>query len=105
MILLTNTKIITPFYEIPDGFLVIKDKLIHFVGITERDIEEFNYFKNNSNKVIDLKAKISAPGLIDIHTHGALGKDYSNSPDLLLEDAKFRVSKGVTSFVPTIGSS
>jgi len=104
MILLTNTKIITPFYEIPDGFLVIKDKLIHFVGITERDIEEFNYFKNNSNKVIDLKAKISAPGLIDIHTHGALGKDYSNSPDLLLEDAKFRVSKGVTSFVPTIGA-
>lgn len=104
MILLTNTKIITPFYEIQDGFLVIKDKYIHFIGITKRDIREFNYFKNNSNKVVDLKAKISAPGLIDIHTHGALGKDYSNSPDLLLEDAKFRASKGITGFVPTIGA-
>lgn len=49
MILIENTKIITPFIEIKDGFLVIKDKIIHFVGDTKKDEEEYKYFKDKAN--------------------------------------------------------
>lgn len=104
MKLIRNTKIVTPFTEIKDGFLVIKDKIIHFVGDTKKDKKEYQYFVNKADKIIDFKKMIASPGFIDIHTHGALGKDYSSSPDLLLEDSKFRATKGVVGFLPTIGT-
>ena len=104
MILLKNTKIITPFSEIKDAFLVINNKTIYFIGNINRDTEELEYFNKNSTEIIDLKGKIIVPGFIDIHTHGALGKDYSDSPDLLKEDSTFRATKGVTGFLPTIGA-
>jgi len=104
MKLIKNTKIITPFIEIPDGFLVIEDKTIHFIGDIKKDKKEYEYFVNKATEIIDFKNKIAIPGFIEIHTHGALGKDYSSSPDLLLEDSKFRATKGVTGFLPTIGA-
>jgi N-acetylglucosamine-6-phosphate deacetylase len=104
MILLKNADILTPFTEINDSFLVIKDKKIHFLGLTETDKKELDHFTNTCNKVINLKGKIITPGFIDIHTHGALGKDYSDSPDLLQEDSVFRATNGVTVFLPTIGA-
>lgn len=105
MKLIKNTKVITPFTEISDGFLVIKDKIIHFIGDIEKDKKEYKYFKNKSDEVIDFDKKIAVPGFIEIHTHGALGKDYSTSPDLLLKDSKFRATRGVTGFLPTIGAT
>ena len=105
MKLIKNTKIITPFIEILDGFLVIKDRMIHFIGDIKKDEKEYEYFINKANKIIDFKKKIAIPGFIEIHTHGALGKDYSYSPDLLLEDSKFRATKGVTGFLPTVGAN
>ena len=104
MILLKNATVLTPFTEIDDSFLVIKDKKIHYLGLTETDKKELDHFTNTSKKVIDLKSRILAPGFIDIHTHGALGKDYSDSPDLLQEDSVFRATNGVTVFFPTIGA-
>jgi len=104
MKLIKNTKIITPFTEIEDGFLVIKDKIIYFVGDTERCKKEYEYFEGEADEILDFKEKITSPGFIDIHTHGALGKDYSSSPDLLLEDSKFRATTGVVGFLPTIGA-
>ena len=104
MKLIKNTKIITPFTEIEDGFLVVKDKIIHFVGDTKKDKKEYEYFESKADKIIDFKKRIASPGFIDIHTHGALGKDYSASPDLLLEDSKFRATTGVVGFLPTIGA-
>ena len=102
--LIKNTRIITPFTEILEGYIVIKDKTISFIGDREKDRKEFDYFVENVDEVIDFKRKIAIPGFIDIHTHGALGKEYSSSPDLLLEDSKFRAAKGVVGFLPTIGA-
>jgi len=104
MILLKNARILTPFTEIADAFLVTKDKRIHYLGLTEKDRGELDHFTGASKKVIDLKGNIISPGFIDIHTHGALGKDYSDSPDLLGEDSVFRATNGVTVFLPTIGA-
>jgi N-acetylglucosamine-6-phosphate deacetylase len=104
MLLLDNTRILTPHGEIHDGFIILQGKIIHFVGDKPRDNREYRWFENNSTRVIDLQGKLAVPGFIDIHTHGALGKDYSSAPELLYEDARFRITKGVTGFVPTIGS-
>ncbi len=43
------------------------------------------------------------PGLIDIHTHGAIGFDfYSASSEEMKEMAKFYLQNGITSMLPTI---
>jgi N-acetylglucosamine-6-phosphate deacetylase len=47
-----------------------------------------------------------APGLIDIHFHGALGKDVMDAdPQSLLVMAQFCLEHGVTSFYPTTWSA
>lgn len=104
MKLIKNTRIITPVIEIKKGFLVIKDKVIHFVGDYEKDCKEYKYFESRVKRIIDLRDKICVPGFIDIHTHGALGKDYTSSPGLLIEDSKFKIKQGVTGFLPTLGA-
>ncbi len=104
MKLIKNTKVITPFIEIIDAFIVVKGKTIHFIGDLKKDKKEYEYFTNKADKIINFKKKIAIPGFIEIHTHGALGKDYSTSPNLLLEDSMFRITKGVTGFLPTIGA-
>jgi N-acetylglucosamine-6-phosphate deacetylase len=104
MKLIDNATIISPFIKISDGFIITNDKIIHFIGDAKKDREEYQHFKNKADQIIDFRKKIASPGFIDIHTHGALGKDYSSSPDLLLEDSKFRAATGVTGFLPTIGT-
>lgn len=104
MIFLDNTKTITPFIEIDPCFLVLKDRSIHFLGDKKLDGVEYSYFKENSDLYIDLMGKMTVPGFIDIHTHGALGKDYSTFPELLTSDSIFRASRGLTGFLPTIGT-
>lgn len=104
MKLIKNTRAITPFIEILDAYIVVEGKTIHFIGDLKKDKKEYEYFTNKATKIIDFKNKIAMPGFIDIHTHGALGKEYSSSPDLLLEDSKFRATKGVVGFLPTIGA-
>lgn len=104
MKLLHNISIITPFTRIPRGFLVIEEGTIFFVGDEKKDSDEFARFNTQADKVIDGSEKIAVPGFIDIHTHGSLGKDYSASPDLLEEDALFRVTQGVTGYLPTVSA-
>lgn len=46
------------------------------------------------------------PGLIDVHTHGAVGFDYSESDkDGVLKAVRYQVSCGATSILPTVTSS
>ena len=51
---------------------------------------------------IDLGGATVIPGLIEVHSHGAAGYDFSDgSYEGLVEMAKFYLSCGVTSFAPT----
>ena len=46
------------------------------------------------------------PGLIDVHTHGAVGSDYSEADASGMLDAiRYQVSCGATSILPTVTSS
>ena len=50
---------------------------------------------------IDLGGATVIPGLIEVHSHGAMGYDFSDgSYEGLVEMAKFYLSCGVTSFAP-----
>ncbi len=54
------------------------------------------------NELLDAKNNIVAAGYIDIHTHGGFGKDCMEaSKDAIETIAKYHLSTGITSFVPT----
>ena len=58
--------------------------------------------KLRSHECLDAKGQYVIPGLIDVHTHGAMGFDFSNSGlEDLIKIAQYEKSIGVTSFCPT----
>ena len=59
-------------------------------------------FSAQPDAIIDAKGKYVLPGLIDIHTHGSIGINYSKS-EIFDTALKFCASQGITSVVPTVG--
>lgn len=58
------------------------------------------------DEVLDFGTDYVMPGLFDIHTHGASNFDYCESGvDGILTAAKYQLSRGATSIMPTITSS
>ena len=54
---------------------------------------------------VDFRGYIAAPGLIDTHTHGCCGIDFTSSPHRLGELASAYLKYGVTAFLPTTVSA
>ena len=51
---------------------------------------------------LDLGGKRLVPGFIDIHTHGAMGRDFSDGdPEALAVTSRYYAENGVTSFLAT----
>lgn len=69
-------------------------------GFSVEDGKFTNVLKEQEDAV-DLDGAYVIPGLIDVHTHGSMGKDFSDgdvSGDLAM--AKYYAREGVTSFAP-----
>lgn len=79
--------------------IIFSDKII---DILDCGIYEESEWAENSNKVIDAQGKYVSPGFIDVHIHGAGGKD---TMDGELSDlrtiSEALAESGVTAFLPT----
>lgn len=94
MMIFKGGKYLTPEGKFEEGIIAVEGSKIAALG---------KYIAEQSgDKVIDLKGKYIIPGLVDIHTHGALKIDVSiDDTDKIIELSKFYAKNGVTSFMPT----
>ena len=89
-------EILTPIDRIQNGVVVFEDGCISEVG--SRDCIEIP----KACRTIDLKDAILAPGFIDLHIHGAAGRDVMEGDDDALEAVESLIARhGVTSYCPT----
>ena len=93
--LLYNALLLTEQGLWPSGWLLIEDGVIGQIG------REAPPSISDAGR-IDLQGSLLAPGLIDVHVHGALGVDSMDAdPDALRRMARFYARHGVTSFLAT----
>jgi len=93
--LLYNARLLTEQGLWPSGWLFIEDGVIRQIG------QEAPPSTPDAGR-IDLQGSLLAPGLIDVHVHGALGVDAMDAdPEALRRMARFYAQHGVTSFLAT----
>jgi len=94
-IAIVKGRILSPIQIIEKGTLVIEDGRIADIG-TEDAVE----VPRGAEK-IDASGKILAPGFIDVHTHGAVGKTTQESYEAINEVSKYFAKCGTTGFFST----
>lgn len=73
--------------------IVIKDGII---------VEIRECVENAQDKILDATGLYVIPGLIDIHSHGAVGHDFSDgNPEGMKEILAYQYAHGITSYCPT----
>lgn len=91
-------KVFLPDKKVLYKTLIIEDKVIC-------DIISHGYKPGSKDKVIDVTGKMVVPGFIDVHTHGAFGKDTVDGTwDAIHTIGRFFAAHGVTSYLPTVGT-
>ncbi|MEZ5327142.1 MAG: N-acetylglucosamine-6-phosphate deacetylase [Verrucomicrobiales bacterium] len=94
--LLTNLRAVSPGSNLPDAAVLIENGRI----LTVAPSSEIPPIEGDD--VIDLSGATVVPGLIDIHTHGANGSDFSDATeDAVRKIAQAKLREGVTTFLPT----
>ncbi len=80
--------------EFVESDLLMKNGLIAAIG---PDLEA-----DGDVRVIDCAGLMVCPGFIDIHCHGAMGRDVMDGLDSIEAIARFKATQGTTGFTPTI---
>ena len=94
MKLIKNVNIITPTEIIKNGSILFDKKI--------EKIFKTNDFVGSDYEVIDGNGGYLSPGFVDIHVHGAMGKDTMDaSVEALNTISESLIKSGVTSFLPT----
>ena len=96
MLALTALALYTPLQQIDRPLVLVEDGVVASVGSRlEREIPA-------DARLLDFKDGILAPGLVDIHIHGAGGFDVMQ-PDAQARGRmeRFLAARGVTSYFPT----
>ena len=93
--LITHADLHTPGQHVEDACIEIQAgriAAIHESGVGQPDLPA----------LFDAAHRRTLPGFIDIHTHGALGRDLCDGrPGALSTIAKAKIREGVTTFLPT----
>ena len=88
-----------------NGKIILKDKIeenkaLLFSDVIEGVVSEENIPKDA--EIIDAKGGYIAPGLIDLHIHGYLGKDVCDGEEESIRTISEGIVKnGVTGYLPT----
>ncbi len=92
-------RIVSPSYDIADGYVVVEDGVVVGVGSGR--------FDGYADERVDLEGLTLLPGFVDTHTHGVGGFDITASPllETVIEIARRFVKYGVTGFLPTTVSA
>ena len=90
---------------IVNGKIILKDKIIENFAILYTD-KIIDIVKNNeicdNAEIIDANGGYVAPGLIDLHIHGYLGKDVCDGEEESIRTiSKGLLANGVTGYLPT----
>ncbi len=94
--LLKNCHIISPDIELENAAIEIDGSTIAKVYF------EGTALPDNVDEVIDVEGAMVVPGLIDIHTHGAVGHDFSDGTLESVEAiTEAKLKEGVTTVLPT----
>ncbi len=97
MTVLTNGKLIVDDEIITGKNLYIDNGVI--TDISDKPV-------SSDATVIDVEGNYISPGFIDMHTHGAAGYCYAETDEEgIYEAAKYQLSHGATSVLPTIGAT
>jgi N-acetylglucosamine-6-phosphate deacetylase len=95
-LLLHSANLYTPTGVLTPGWLRIDGSRIQALGMGQAPEP------TSGETVIDCAGKSLLPGFIDIHVHGALGREVMDAdPDGLREMARFFAAHGVTGFLAT----
>lgn len=96
MKLFTSSVLYTPLDKIEDAAVLVEDGTIVEVGSRKSLNAALNL------DTTDFGDSVIAPGLVDVHIHGAVGHDVMHAnPRELREMATFLARHGVTSYFPT----
>ncbi len=93
--LLRNAHLISPDLEIPHAAVVLENgRISSVIALGEPEPE--------AGKIIDCEGRKLLPGFIDIHAHGADGRDIADgSLDAVRHIAWRKMQEGVTTWLPT----
>lgn len=90
---------------IVNGKIILKDRIVEGKALLYSDVIEGIVDVNKlpeGTEIIDAAGKYVAPGLIDLHIHGYLGKDVCDGEEESIRTiAAGIVKNGVTGFLPT----
>lgn len=97
-ILIKNAHIYGPVEDWNPGWMLVEGGKIAVMGPGEGP----EFAAGSLDRVIDAPGKSLLPGYIDLHVHGAVGKEVMDAePEAIREIACFYASHGVTAFLPT----
>ena len=96
MIAITAKRLLTPIQSIDQPLLLIDDgRLCEVTSAKSRALPQ-------NCQMVDFKDAVLVPGFVDIHIHGAAGRDVMESdPQAISLIGQFLRMQGVTSFLPT----
>ena len=88
--IIKNALIYTPRHTFEEGSLTIREgRIVPFAQPEEGE------------EIVDAKGAYALPGLVDIHFHGAMGKDFCDGNEEAIQTlADFEAGKGVLAICP-----